>query len=92
MHDDDCGNDHTAVLSKEAERELGGDKIVFVVAFDAEGNQTVFRPGRVKTGKVSFPLDVKSINRVEPISLIGVTQNPTCYCWVSGGQARMFCI
>jgi hypothetical protein len=79
------------VLSEETQKDLGVDNLMFVVAFDREGNQAVYRSTKVTAEEVKFPQAIKEVTRVDAMSLVSVTRNPQCCYWVSGGRQYSFC-
>jgi hypothetical protein len=80
------------VLSPTAEQELAVENLMFVVAFDTQGNQTVFRASIVKASDVDFTQPGAGVSRIEAMSVVNMKPNsPTCCVFVSGGRQVSFC-
>ncbi|MBC7944797.1 MAG: hypothetical protein H7X91_05965 [Burkholderiales bacterium] len=79
------------VLSEESQKELGGANLMFVVAFDRDGKQTVFRSTNVTAAEVKFPEAIKEVLAVDAMSVVSVKRNPKCCYWISGGRQYSFC-
>ncbi|MGH8717944.1 MAG: hypothetical protein ACREV0_03230 [Burkholderiales bacterium] len=79
-------------LSESTQNELGGDNVMFAVAFDSQGKQTVFQGRQVTASEVTFPETVMQVDRIDAMSVVSVTRNPSnCCVWVSGGKQYSFC-
>lgn len=79
-------------LTQSTQKELGGDNVMFAVAFDTAGNQFVFRGIGIKTSEASFPEPAMEVTRIDAMSVVSVKRNPTTCCVVTiGGRQIRFC-